>query len=144
VIGRTKPGISAAFILVAAVAVGSCASAEVSGKAEEPIEVVEIAGTDLWRLTLSASAAERLDIQTAAVESADGVLVVPSAAVIIDPEGTYWVYTSPEPLVYIRHEIRPVREEGLKAFFEAGPEVGTTVVTVGVPELFGAEFGIGK
>ena len=97
-----------------------------------------------WALALTASAAERLNIQTTTVESAGNGLVVPSAAVIIDPQGIYWVYTSPEPLVFIRHELQAVREEGQQAFFAAGPTTGTSVVTIGVPELYGAEFGIGK
>ena len=71
-------------------------------------------------------------------------MVVSSAAVIIDPEGVYWVYTNPEPFVYIREAIRPVTEIGGEAYFEVGPAVGMAVVTVGVPELYGAEFGIGK
>lgn len=140
----TNPAAMTGLVLVAALAFAACGTAEGVGTAEEPIEVEEIAGTDLRRLTLSESAADRLDIQTVTVESAGDGLVVPSAAVIIDPEGIYWVYTNPEPFVFVRHEIRPVREKGLRAFFETGPEVGTLVVTVGVPELYGAEFGIGK
>jgi len=112
--------------------------------AEEPITIEEIAGTEISHLTLSGSAADRLDIQTATVEPASGGMVVPSAAVIIDPAGVYWVYTNPEPLVYVREEIRPVHETGGEAFFNVGPPTGMAVVTVGVPELYGAEFGIGK
>jgi hypothetical protein len=37
-----------------------------------------------------------------------------------------------------------VEERGQQAFFAEGPAVGTAVVTTGVPELYGAEFGIGK
>lgn len=133
-----------AVVLVAAVALAGCGTDEAAPAAEKPIAVEEIAGTELWRLTLTESAAERLGIQTATVESAGDGLVVPSAAVIIDPTGTYWVYTNPEPFVFLRHEIRPVREEGQQAFFEVGPAIGTPVVTTGVPELYGAEFGIGK
>ena len=106
--------------------------------------VEEVEGTELSRLTLSESAAERLDIQTVLVEAASEGSVVPSAAVIIDPDGVYWVYANPDPFVFLRHEIRPVVEEGGQAFFVEGPEVGTAVVVIGVPELYGAEFGIGK
>ncbi len=130
--------------LVSAVTLGACAATDAASSAEEPITVEEIAGTEISRLTLSASAADRLDIQTATVEPASTGMVVPSAAVIIDPAGVYWVYTNPEPLVYIREEIRPVHEEGGEAFFDLGPPTGMAVVTVGVPELYGAEFGIGK
>ena len=128
----------------AVVVLGACTETGATQPGEEPITVEEIAGTEIQRLTLSGSAADRLGIQTVSVETAGDRMVVPSAAVIIDPEGVYWVYTSPEPLVYIREEIRPATETGGKAFFDVGPVVGMAVVTVGVPELYGAEFGIGK
>jgi hypothetical protein len=131
-------------VMCAVVVLGACTETDAAQPTEEPITVEEIAGTEIQRLTLSESAADRLDIQTSTVELAGDGMVVPSAAVIIDPAGIYWVYTNPEPLVYQREEIRPVREIGGKALFAAGPEVGMAVVTVGVPELYGAEFGIGK
>lgn len=136
--------IMAAAAPVLAIALGGCTTSDAALPTEEPITVEEIAGTEISRLTLSESAAQRLDIQTATIgASADGS-VVSSAAVIIDPTGIYWVYTNPEPLVYVREEIRPVREAGGNAYFADGPSVGAAVVTVGVPELYGAEFGIGK
>ena len=69
---------------------------------------------------------------------------MPSAAVIIDPNGEYWVYTQPEPLVYVREQLHEAFEANQHAYFSEGPEAGTTVVVTGVPELYGAEFGIGK
>lgn len=131
-------------LLAAAISLSSCGNSEATNSAEEPAVVEPIEGTDFGRITLTASAAERLDIQTTTVESAEGAQVVPSAAVIIDPAGAYWVYTNPEPLVYVREELVSVHEEGQRAFFRAGPTTGTSVVIVGVPELYGAEFGIGK
>ena len=129
---------------MSAVALGACSATDAAAPAEEPVTVEEMANTEIRRLTLAQTAAERLDIQTATVESADNGMAVASATVISDPQGRYWVYTNPEPLVYIREEIRPVTEAGGEAFFAVGPTVGTTVVIVGVPELYGAEFGIGK
>lgn len=134
----------AAIAVVSAVGLGACSATDAAAPVEEPVTVEEIAGTEISRLTLSGSAADRLDIQTAKVEPAGSGMVVSSAAVIIDPQGLYWVYTNPEPLVYVREELRPVREAGGEAFFAVGPAAGATVVIVGVPELYGAEFGIGK
>jgi len=134
---------AAATIAVAGV-MTACTNAEGAATDDEPIVVEEVPDTGLSLLTLSARAAERLDIQTATIEAASEGFVVPSAAVIIDPDGVYWVYTNPDPLVFIRREIRPVTERAQRAFFEDGPAIGTRVVTVGVPELYGAEFGIGK
>ena len=61
----------------------------------------------------------------------------------IDPYGVYWVYTNPEPLVYVREQLNQVHEDAQQAFFATGPAPGTPVVIIGVPELYGAEFGIG-
>lgn len=144
--GRTNPLMSTVGLLAAAaLALSSCSETPVVAGEEEPITVQEVAGVaDLWRLQLSSSAAARLDIHTTSVAAAGDRYMVPSAAVIIDPAGVYWVYTSPEPLVYVRQQLENVNEVGQRAFFDAGPAVGTAVVTVGVPELYGAEFGIGK
>jgi hypothetical protein len=70
--------------------------------------------------------------------------VVPYAAVLYDPRGDTWVYTNPEPLVFVRHLISVEYIEGDLAVLSSGPSVGTAVVTVGAAELFGIEFGIGK
>ena len=130
--------------MLVAGALGACSASGAEANPVEPVVIEEIAGTEIQRLTLTESAAGRLDIQTAPIASAGAQLVAPSAAVIIDPDGIYWVYTNPEPLVYVREEIRPVTEVGGEAFFTVGPPAGMAVVTVGVPELYGAEFGIGK
>jgi hypothetical protein len=110
---------------------------------DEPATVEHLEGMEVARLTLTAEAARRLDIQTAPVEEAGKRLVVPSAAVLVDPDGDFWVYTSPESLVFLRHQIRIDHEDGHQAFLSSGPPVGTDVVTVGVAELYGAEFEIG-
>ncbi len=122
----------------------SCGSSADTIEKEAPATLTAVEGTDLYQVELSESAAERLDIQTTVVEAAENGLVVPSAAVIIIPDGTYWVYTNPSPLTFVREELISVYEEDLMAFFEDGPSIGSKVVTVGVPELYGTEFGIGK
>ncbi|HZA27941.1 MAG TPA: hypothetical protein VE915_09955 [Actinomycetota bacterium] len=134
----------AAFPLIAALLLSSCGE-PVSDEhiIDEPATLEEVEGTELTRVTLTQRAAERLDIQTAPVEALENRLVVPFSAVLVDPEGVFWVYTSPEPLVFLRHEISIVHEEGDQTFLSAGPPVGTAVVTVGVPELYGAETEIG-
>jgi hypothetical protein len=134
-----------AAVLLAAALLTACESAEGTvPTTAAPVVVEDIDGSAIQRLTLSDSAAERLDIQTAVVAVSGSRLVVPRRAVIIDATGAYWVYTNPEPFVFIRHQIRDVHEEGHHAFFNEGPEAGMAVVTTGVPELYGAEFGIGK
>jgi hypothetical protein len=97
---------------------------------------------------LSAQAAKRLGIQTDLVRQAQirGTLrkVVPYAAVLYDPHGEAWVYTNPEPLTFVRAHISVDSIDGDRAVLsEGGPADGTAVVTVGVPELYGTELGVG-
>jgi hypothetical protein len=70
--------------------------------------------------------------------------VVPYNAVIYDLKGDTWVYTSPAPLSYVRHHVKIDYIDDDTAILTEAPPVGTKVVSVGVAELFGAEFGIGK
>lgn len=70
--------------------------------------------------------------------------IVPYAAVLYGVNGETWVYSSPEPLVYVRQPIVIDYIEDDLAILSEGPEAGTPVVTVGAAELFGAETGVSK
>lgn len=70
--------------------------------------------------------------------------VVPYAAVIYGVNGETWVYVNSEPLIFIRYPIVVDYIDGNQAILLEGPKVGTTVVIVGVAELFGAETGVSK
>lgn len=69
--------------------------------------------------------------------------VVPYSALLYDIHGKTWVYKSPEPLTFLRHQIEVDYIEGDQVFLAGGPETGAEVVTVGAAELYGAEFGVG-
>ena len=125
-------------------AVSACSGSTPTVEYINPASVEEVADGDLPRITLTEDAVERLAIATDVVQATDDGFVVPSAAVLITTDGSYWVYTNPEPQVYLRSEIRPVTEADSQAFFSDGPAVGTSVVVTGVPELYGTETGIGK
>jgi hypothetical protein len=70
--------------------------------------------------------------------------VVPYAAVLYGVNGETWVYTNPEPLVFVRQPIVIDYVEDDLAVLSEGPEAGTEIVTVGAAELFGAETGVSK
>ncbi|MGZ5329414.1 MAG: hypothetical protein ACXWFU_13745 [Actinomycetota bacterium] len=107
---------------------------------EEPYTLEAIDGDDgIARVLLTDSAVERLGIETVPVESSGSKLVVPYDAVFIDAHGEFWVYTNPEPLAFVRAPIVIDRETSSQAILSDGPPVGTLVVTVGVPELYGSE-----
>jgi len=111
---------------------------------DNPVTLEEVPGSELWKVTLTQRATERLGIETTEVSLSDSALVVPSSALWLDTAGVFWVYTSPEPNVYLRHAVAVTDDDGLFAKLSEGPAAGIRVVTVGVSELFGAEVGVGK
>jgi hypothetical protein len=122
---------------------------EAKAEAEHPATVDHIDGSEISRVTLSEGAMKRLDIQTAAVTEEKSPrgdapqMAVQYAALIYDPKGNTWVYTSPEPRVFVREPIEvDFIQDGL-AFLANGPKVGTNVAVVGVSELYGTEFTVG-
>lgn len=65
--------------------------------------------------------------------------VVPYSAVYYDGKGAAWVYVNTQPLTYERQRIEVERVAGDLAVLSGGPPVGTPIVTVGAPLLFGTE-----
>jgi hypothetical protein len=138
-----------AALLVAAALLTACAQPTVNANtAAQPARIELIDGTELNRVILSARAAERLDIQTAAVSEGqvEGAArkLVPYSALIYDLNGDTWIYLNPEPLTFVRQQVTVDHIDGDTAVLLDGPPAGAQVVTVGVAELYGADTGIGK
>jgi hypothetical protein len=70
--------------------------------------------------------------------------VVPYASLLYDIKGDTWIYTSPRTLVFVRHPVQVNYIDNEWAVLTEGPPAGTAVVSVGVAELYGTEFKIGK
>jgi hypothetical protein len=147
---RFRLGCLVAMLVTTGLALPGCVRS-----AEEPTEshivsVDPITGTDLARVTLSADAARRLDVQTAAVRESGGHkgaksrMVIPYAAVLYDANGDTWTYTNPKSLVFVRSAVSVDTIHGREAVLSEGPPVGTKVVTVGASELLGAEYRVGE
>ncbi len=145
---RIAAFIIGAFLTVfTAVGVAGCGQTPAAAPAEgDPAVVTEVPGTDLHRLTLTEHAVERVGIETAttAVDPQTGKLTVPYGAILYDSTGKAWVYTNPEPRVYVRQSITVQRINGDVALLTDGPTAGTVVVTTGAAELLGAEFDTGE
>lgn len=114
----------------------------------EPAKVVKVEGTNQTRVVLTAQASERIGVETATVReiTGDGQAprrVIDAAAVIYDTNGDTYVFTNPEPLVFERQRVTVDVIEDDLAVLSDGPPVGTAVATVGTPELYGIEAGIG-
>jgi hypothetical protein len=113
----------------------------------QPAVVQSASAGSVPLVTLTALAAQRLDIRTEPVARAAGAgpaLVIPLTAVIYDPQGESWTYTNPQPLTFLRVAIVIDHIAGGQAYLTGGPPAGTAVVTRGAPELLGTEYGVGK
>ena len=139
----------AAVLLLATLSVAGCQGGdEDAAAADEPAKVEPVEGSDgLFQVTLTAQAAERIDLQTAVVrtesEGAAERAIVPYSAIVYETDGETWVYASTDDLSFVREHVSVQEIDGDRAILSEGPPAGTEVVTVGVAELFGAEHGIG-
>jgi hypothetical protein len=94
-------------------------------------------------------AIERLALKTDEVReqkvlrSAAPRKVVPHSALIYDPKGETWVYTSPEPRTFVKHKVDVEYVEGDLAVLKEGPPAGTVVVSTAAAEVYGADAGVG-
>ena len=114
---------------------------------EHPAHVEHIDGSELSRVTLTAKAAERIDLHTTSVREQDldgsPLKVVPYSSLIYDPQGRTWVYVSPQSRTFVREQVVVHRIDGDDVFLSDGPAVGTEIASVGVAEIYGAETGVG-
>jgi len=123
--------------------VSGCKQDKIEEK-HHPAKLEESGQEGIMKVTLEPRAAERIGLQTAPVVALAGAggaarLAVPYGAVMYDTKGETWTFTSPQPLVYVRHKIVVESVEGDRAILAEGPPAGTAVVTVGAAELMGAE-----
>ena len=107
-----------------------------------PSTLTDIPGSDIKQVSITARAAERLDVHTGKVVEKVGLKVVPYASIIYDPNGGVWVYTMPKERVFVRAPIDVKTIEGDDVFLNSGPALGTIVLTDGVAEIYGSEFGL--
>lgn len=132
-----------ALLVVGSVAAGCADTSSHEAEKVEPATIAEVPDSDLKEITLTRQAAERIDLQMTQIVDRSGTKVIPYAALVYDPQGVTWVYTSPKPLTYVRTPVTVASIAGKEAHLSAGPSAGTEVVTVGTAELYGTENEIG-
>jgi RND family efflux transporter MFP subunit len=69
------------------------------------------------------------------------MIVIPRSAIAQDAYGGSWVYVAKEPGVFTRQRIDIQSADAEFAVLSRGLEPGSRIVTVGVMELYGEEFG---
>jgi hypothetical protein len=141
----------AAAVAAAGLQLAGCKDGSTYTKVE-PAHVEHKEGEDVSKLTLTEKAMERLDVQTTPVREGkiEGApdteaarIIVPYSALIYLADGKAFVYTSPEPRVFLRQPVEVDYIDGEMVVLKSGPTPGTQVASLGVTELFGTEFGVG-
>ena len=132
----------AVLVFASGLLLSACGGATTEASIPAPAKV-DVNG----RITLTEMASQRLGLQTTPISETEvggGRMqkVVPYAAVLYGLHGETWVYTSPEPLVFVRQPVTVGDMEGDVGVLLDGPPVGTQVVTAGAAELFGVESGL--
>jgi len=87
--------------------------------------------------------ASRVGVATSPVKGTAAERVAPYAALLYNPDGSTFVYTSPKALTYRYTPITVTRIEGDSVYFTGGPLPGSRVVTGGLPQVYGADIQLG-
>jgi hypothetical protein len=125
-------------LIGAVLALASCKTESIAEK-YHPAKLDSTDVKGIMRVTLDEKAAERIGLQTVAITEEGGKKVIPYGALMYDTKGNTWTFTSAGPLSYVRQSVTVEDITGDRVILSDGPAVGTVVVTVGAPELMGAE-----
>jgi hypothetical protein len=144
---RTALALGAGLTLTAVLA--GC-SAKAPADFEPPVSVADVPGSAVKAVTLLPSAEQRIGLATVPMQELSvtigGLLtfrkVLPYSALVYDSDGSTWTFTRTQPHTYQRAAVKVAAIQGDSAVLTAGPAVGVQVVTVGAPELLGAEYNI--
>jgi multidrug efflux pump subunit AcrA (membrane-fusion protein) len=86
---------------------------------------------------------QRVDVELRLDEQPES-LVVPWSAIVHDIQGGAWVYEQTAPECFVRRRVQVKYVLDGRAVLDTAIKPGAKIVTAGVIELFGTEFGFGK
>jgi hypothetical protein len=129
-----------AMIVVGGAVAGCGGSAETTVPASSRIEALP--GSSAGKIVLSATGAQRIGIQTAPASAAGPSILIPYSALVYDPSGNAYVFTSIAPLTYTEVPVTVDHINGDRAYLSKGPTRGAAVITVGAEELLGVQTGV--
>ncbi len=137
----------AQILLTLFIAVGLTACHKNSAHSQKvsPVKVEKIEGSSVSKVTLTSDAEKRLGIESIVPELGHtNQTLVPLSALLYDTKGVAWLFTRSSEHSYqrIRVEVLDTGDEHVRVSGEL-PQ-GIAIVTQGVAELYGAEFGVGK
>jgi hypothetical protein len=128
-----------------AVAPAACKQAEaVEAEHYQASKITPAKDGDHPTVTITKLAAEQVGLETTPIEKSTGGTSIPYAAILYDAaDGQPYVFVNPEGLTFQREDVDIASIDGETVELADGPPVGTRVVTVGVPQIHGAELEFG-
>lgn len=69
-------------------------------------------------------------------------VIIPYSAIVYDPGGQAFAFTSTAPLTYVEVPVAVDHISGNSAYLTKGPKPGAQVVSVGAEELYGVQTGV--
>lgn len=124
---------------IAILAFSGCSTTAAPRETEPAARVEPV--TAFNRVVISATAAQRIGLETETVRPLGVALVIPYSSIVYDSSGKAWSYIQAAPNVFQREAVSIDAINGTDAVLSHGPPVGTAVVSVGAAELYGLEFG---
>ena len=123
-----------------AVAPAACKQAEaIEQEHYQASKVTPAEHGDHATVTITELAAERIGLETVPIEKSQ----IPYAAILYDAEGQAYVFVNTKGLSFHREDVDIADVDGDTVELADGPPAGTQVVTVGVPQIHGAELEFG-
>lgn len=140
----------AALVLLGLALVGCSRSEDLGEASDTAARVTKVAG-EASRVTLTRPAQTALGIRTQRVQEvppgdagvSPAVQAIPYSAVLYDARGRTWAFTVTGPRTYQRSPITLDHVAEDVAYLRQSLPSSASVVTVGAPELLGAEEGVG-
>lgn len=130
-----------------------CLAEEDEAESDEAVQVEETPGTDAKTLIFTEEALTHLGVKTEAVRELEATrrgearglrVAIPHSAMSYDARGYSWVYVREGPDTFLRKSVEIDFMDADHIYLASGLRAGDEVVTVGVPEMQGAEFGVGE
>jgi hypothetical protein len=143
--GRARAALLIAAAATAMAALAGCASTVTSSEPSPPASLQPVNGSSVPNVVLTPVGAQRIGVQTAAVQpGGGGEATFPYAALLYEANGTTAVYVANGKLTYTRHLVQVDTITGTQVSVKSGVTPGMQVVTAGAEELLGVQNGVGE
>lgn len=141
--GRAGRALVAVAVAAAGMVTAGCQEAEPAAtESYHPSSVGEADESGAHEVSFTRRGADRAGLHVTQVRQDGAATVVDYAALIYDPTGQVWVFTSVGPRRFVRVPVAVDHIDGGQVWLADGPAAGAEVVTVGAAEVYGAELGI--